>query len=119
MVDLDWTKFDAIYLFNPFFENVLSLASIDDTVPLGFERYKTYVNVVRRKLRDLPVGVRVATYHGFGGTFPDCYELKLRERIGSDCLKVWVKVRDAEPLCEAELAAADLAAWELARQAFV
>jgi protein-L-isoaspartate O-methyltransferase len=32
MADLDWSFFDAFYLFNPFYENVLKAIRIDETV---------------------------------------------------------------------------------------
>lgn len=116
MADLDWSAFDAFYFYNPFFENVVAFASNNDSDPVGFQRYEAYVAIVRSKLRFLSLGTKVATYHGFGGKVPDCYELTVRERIGSDQLNVWVKTREAEPMSEAELAEVDMSEWDLASE---
>ena len=91
MADLDWTVFDAFYLFNPFYENRLKSIRIDDTVSHSQERFSRYIEIVRAKLRDARAGTKVATYHGFGGDLPSEYCLLQREPIGMSALEIWFK----------------------------
>lgn len=94
MADLDWNLFDAFYLFNPFYENVLKNIRIDDTVSHSQERFQRYVEIVRLKLRSARAGTRVATYHGFGGELPHDFQLLRREPIGSSYLEIWEKIEN-------------------------
>ena len=94
MEDLDWTGYDAFYLYNPFLENVCMPAMLDDTVPLRPEYYFRYVETVQQKLRRQPIGTRVVTYHGFGGEMPYGYRMIEKREIGSDFLQCWVKDDD-------------------------
>jgi SAM-dependent methyltransferase len=94
MVDLDWSAYNAFYLYNPFLENAYSPSIIDKTVPLKLEFYYKYIETVRQKLTDLPLGTRVVTYFGFGGDMPYGYRLVTSRAIGSDFLMCWVKEND-------------------------
>ena len=89
--DVDWTRFDAYYLYNPFSENIHPLKSIDSSIPLGRPLYRDYVETTERKLREAPEGTRVAFYHGFGGVVPKTFRRETSEFIGSGILEVWVK----------------------------
>lgn len=91
MADLDWEQFDAFYLFNPFYENLLKVIRIDDAISHSQERFKRYIELVRSKLGNAPPGTQVATYHGFGGDMPSGYELLRREVIGTSFLELWIK----------------------------
>jgi SAM-dependent methyltransferase len=91
MVDLDWSRFEAFYFFNPFYENKLKDIRIDETVSMGLGKFERYVDTVRAKLDALRRGTRVVTYHGFGGDMPKSFELQSREQIGSSCLELWTK----------------------------
>lgn len=94
MVALDWSEFDGIYLFNPFYENrMLPFSRIDLSIPATQDRYDFYIETVHAKLARLKKGTRVATYHGFGGDFPRNYELHYQEQIGTSQLELWIKVR--------------------------
>ncbi len=93
MMDLDWSDYNAFYLYNPFSENVC-LPAIDETVPLKPEYFCLYVEVVQQKLMNLPVGTRVVTYHGFGGKMPYGYRMVANREIGSGCLTCWIKESD-------------------------
>jgi predicted RNA methylase len=95
MMDIDWTQFNSIYLFNPFFENVMKDSSfwIDTTIDLNKHLYNLYIRTVEEKLSKQEVGTRVVTYHGFGGMFPKSYDLILKEPIYSGHLELWVKLR--------------------------
>lgn len=91
MADLDWSFFDAFYLFNPFYENILKAIRIDETVAFNRDKFSRYVEIVRTKLRNAKIGTRVATYHGFGGEMPIGYRRIKKEPIGTSYLELWVK----------------------------
>jgi SAM-dependent methyltransferase len=91
MMDLDWSSYNAFYLYNPFLENLCLPAALDQTVPLKPEFFFLYVETVQRKLLALPIGTRVVTYHGFGGEMPYGYRQVASKSIGSDFLRCWVK----------------------------
>jgi len=93
-LDLDWSDYDAFYLYNPFAEHVMeSPFVIDRSVELEPELYVPYVEGVQDKLARLPRGVRVATFHGFGGEMPSEYVLVTTEPYGTDRVELWVKAR--------------------------
>lgn len=92
VIALDWSEYDAFYLFNPFYENkMLPFNRIDITVPANQYRYEFYIETVQSKLAQLKQGTRVVTYHGFGGDFPEGYELHYQENIGTSELELWIK----------------------------
>ncbi|MDB4995291.1 MAG: hypothetical protein JWM74_2723 [Myxococcaceae bacterium] len=92
--DVLWPAFDAFYLFNPFAENAFGVdEQLDRTVELSRARYVRDICFVEKMLAMAPAGTRVLTYHGFGGTIPDTFQLLLRERVGSDALELWLKTR--------------------------
>ncbi|MBL9018960.1 MAG: class I SAM-dependent methyltransferase [Myxococcales bacterium] len=83
---LDWTEFDALYLYNPF-----ELPLFRD-VPPGASLAEQTAQVQRR-LAAMPSCARVVTLHGFGGTMPASYELLYHEVIpgvGLD-LAMWIQ----------------------------
>ncbi|MBK6516198.1 MAG: hypothetical protein IPM79_02860 [Polyangiaceae bacterium] len=85
----------AIYLFNPFGENLYSgAAQIDARVPLGKDRYRRDVGLVEQVIGSMPAGGRLVTYHGFGGRIPDSFSLARDIPIGSDALKLWLQSED-------------------------
>jgi len=91
--DIDWCQFDAFYLFNPFEENVFANhGALDRSVVLSEARFWADVAFVERKLARLPVGVRVATFHGFGGRIPPSYELVAQHPLCGAVLRFWTKV---------------------------
>jgi len=90
---MDWSEFDAVYLFNPFQENKTPEQRLDDTVPLSREVFHEYVGAVYEKLETLPKGARVVTYHGFGGAFPMTFEREVSEWCCRGPLELWIKTR--------------------------
>ena len=92
MSDLDWSEFDRIYLYNPFHEQTSGpWVQIDDTISYSRDRQSTYVQSVVEKLNSLAAGTRVATYFGFGGTFPTGYTKLAYEHFEQGPLEVWRK----------------------------
>jgi predicted RNA methylase len=92
MVDLDWSSFDAIYLFNPFWENIDPSIRIDDMCELSSELFTTYVSATRKKLATLKTGTRVVILNGFGGELPPSYQMVHAEDVGYLVLQVWEKI---------------------------
>jgi SAM-dependent methyltransferase len=86
---LDWTAFDAFYLFNPFGE--LRVDTIDRAIVSDVERYRSAVRGVRDRLARARIGTRVVTYHGFGASLPDGYSLLAMEVAGTGRLALWVR----------------------------
>lgn len=91
MANLNWSNFDAFYLYNPFFENIASYNHIDHSIPLATENFIRYTATVTAKLRKCKVGTKVVTYHGFGGDLPNDYFCEASKKAGSGELNLWVK----------------------------
>jgi SAM-dependent methyltransferase len=90
--DLDWSGFDAFYLYNPFAEHLLEKAFVlDDKIERDPICFAGYVEAVRDRLADARAGTRVVTYHGFGGALPSCYGVAADYAIGSDRVELWIK----------------------------
>lgn len=64
IVDIDFSGFDAFYLFNPFEENLETGLMIDASVRLNATLYSAYTEHVAGQLAMAPLGTRVATYCG-------------------------------------------------------
>ena len=71
---LDFSGFDAFYLFNPFEENLEESLKIDGSVPLSAALFDHYAEHVARELTKAPLGTRVVTYCGECGEVPVGYE---------------------------------------------
>lgn len=95
--------FQALYLFNPFAENLYAARDrLDSSVELNLDRYRRDIVVVETALDRLAVGARVATYHGFRGHVPDSFDMDREHPIGSDVLRLWVKSDRVAKGCWAE-----------------
>ena len=88
VAELDWTRFDAFYLFNPFAE-ALGARHVDPVIRQG--TYLETIAVVERKLSAVRIDARVVTYHGFGGELPSGFELVHREEARADELCLWIR----------------------------
>ena len=89
--DVEWSKFDGLYFFNPFGE----LGRLGLT-PLYAEardpaEYWRIVAFTEENLCRAKQGARVVTYHGFGGDMPSCFRLLIKEPVGTDYLECWEK----------------------------
>lgn len=85
---VDWSMYDAFYMFNPFAE--MLVYGPDDALTRR-EQYVAAIELVQRQLARSRVGTRVVTYHGFGGSLPSNYQLVHREAAREDELCVWVR----------------------------
>jgi hypothetical protein len=92
LVEIDWTPFDGIYLFNPFAEHLPQFRDpIDRSIDLCPALYRFYVHFVLERLAEAKTGTRVVTYHGFGAPPPKGYVLKADEACGTGRLALWIK----------------------------
>jgi len=80
MREVDWRRFDAFYLYNPF-------ADLD---PAG-SAAGACVRFVGEQLDAARPGTRVATYHGYGGGLPPSYRRELAGEGELAGLELWSK----------------------------
>jgi len=93
-LDLDWSAFDAFYLYNPFAEHLLEKAFLlDNQIDRNPWRFAGYVGAVRERLAAARLGTRVVTYHGFGGVPPSGYDLVCGDAVGTDRVELWIKTQ--------------------------
>ena len=91
MDTVNWSAFDAFYLYNPFAAILFGPAPFDSKV-----RWRMLTEQIARTeelLAALPQGTRVVTYEGFGGAMPDGYTASEVERFGDTQLSLWIKQR--------------------------
>ena len=91
MRDVDWTKFDGFYLFNPFLEHFVNSDGSKKALAIGWGKYTNYVEEVEDKLKCLRPGVRVVIFNGFGGKMPNEYVMLVDETWHDNALQLWVK----------------------------
>jgi hypothetical protein len=90
--DVDWSLYDGFYFFNPFEENIFrEQGCFDTSVVLSEERFWRDIAFIEKVLALVPIGTRVATFHGFGGTIPASYELVDQEPHRGGVLRFWTK----------------------------
>jgi hypothetical protein len=91
--DVDWSLHDAFYFFNPFEENLFrEQGCLDRAVILSEERFRSDVAFMEKVLAGVPIGTRVATFHGFGGRIPQGFELVDQQPHRGGVLRFWTKV---------------------------
>jgi SAM-dependent methyltransferase len=73
---LDWATFDAFYFYNPF--------------ELVHEARDRLIAGVEERLSSAAPGVRVMTFHGFGGQMPANYRLATHDTIEDGALTGWI-----------------------------
>lgn len=71
---IEFSDFEAFYLFNPFQENLEPAMQIDPTVSMSGQLYERYTEYVARQLAGAPVGTRLVTYCGVCEEVPLGYE---------------------------------------------
>jgi hypothetical protein len=77
VAEINFSNFDAFYLFNPFEENLETTLKMDASVNLSGVLYEKYTEHVARQLAIAPLRTRVVTYCG------SCEEVPL----GYECLE--------------------------------
>ncbi len=89
--DLNWSRYNAFYFYNPFYENLDPDKKIDERVELSPALYNQYIRMAQERLAEAPSGTRVVTFHGMGGEMPDGYERVLQEFQDTGFLELWIR----------------------------
>lgn len=103
ITEVDFSAYDAFYLFNPFEENLFKMGKIDRTTKLSALLYHLYTRHVAAQLGRAPLGTCVVTYHGLCEEIPASY--RCEDSWFDDALKLWRKIQDSPaanippPLC--------------------
>ncbi len=92
VTEIDFSNYDAFYLYNPFQENTVFIGAIDTTVELSVDLYDKYTKYVATQLSLAPLGTRIVTYAGACEEIPECYDLKRTDSTWD--LKLWVKSKE-------------------------
>lgn len=88
-IRIDWSPFDAFYLFNPFTEHLPGARRLDDTLQVAPTEHTQLLARIHDRLATLPSGTRVATFHGFGGSWSGGWSLAHAEEIEGGPLELW------------------------------
>jgi SAM-dependent methyltransferase len=96
VMELDFRKFDAFYLYNPFQENLTYSGAIDSTVELSRDLYDQYTKYVAAQLTQTPIGTRIVTYSGACEEIPEGFDIKRSDSTWD--LKLWIKSRETGTL---------------------
>ncbi|MEQ1875878.1 MAG: hypothetical protein ABL958_04470 [Bdellovibrionia bacterium] len=91
MSNIDWSSFNCFYLYNPFCEYLDPPLLTSDFSFGGDAEFKRAVFNARRKLRQLAIGSKVLTFHGYGDKFPEGFSLVHSERCVSGFLQLRIK----------------------------
>jgi hypothetical protein len=95
MLDLDWSKYDVFYFYNPFQEHThdgSDVGLIDKNIDLDRKYYMQYVNEVFRQMSHLKPGKKVITFHGYGGVMPQSMKLLNSYHVENGDLGLWEKI---------------------------
>lgn len=87
---LDFKLFDHFYFYNSFYENLIDTDKIDDSIDYSVELYNYYNRQLYNKLKEMPSGTRVVTFHSLEDEMPRDYHLV--EAQMNDLLKFWIKM---------------------------
>jgi len=87
---IEFKEFEAFYIFNPFYENIIAENPIDDTIQLEKNLYSLYSLYVKAQLSKMPAGTRLATYFSYLDEVPEGYEVQ--STYFGDKLKLWAKI---------------------------
>lgn len=89
VTDIDFQDFDAFYMYNPFFENLVPSLRLNNEIELTMPMYTYYFKHTSEKLNNTKSGTRLVTYHGNNFEIPDSFQ-KLKE-TEDGLLKLWIK----------------------------
>ncbi len=115
LLKVDFSKFDAFYLFNPFQENLKPDMRIDASVNLSSVLYESYTEHVAEQLAMAPLGTRVATYHGPGEVIPSGYECL--ESALDHGLQLWEKTSEQQAKTRLQAALPNNGKWRFSLEA--
>ena len=89
ITEIDFENFDAFYLYNPFFENLMPDLRLNNEIELSSSLYLYYFNYTERQLSKVRPGTRLVTYHGNNFEVPSSFK-KIKENADG-MLKLWIK----------------------------
>jgi predicted RNA methylase len=90
IIDVDFSAYDAFYLFSPFYENLEPDQRLNDEVKLEEKLYQVYLEYTELQLSKAKAGTRLVTYFGNNFEVPDSYE-RVRDAFDG-ALKLWIKM---------------------------
>lgn len=94
ILDINFSEYDAFYLFNPFYENLEFVKRLNDEVELEENMYQVYLDHTEEQLDQAKSGTRLVTYHGNNFEVPDSYKKETEAFNGE--LKLWIKQEKSE-----------------------
>lgn len=100
VMGVNWSAFDAFYLFNPFEEQRYAdiLCATPEEAESRRAQFTAHVEFVQQQLSSAATATRVVTYHGFGGEMPAGFDLVHREKALGDELCLWIRRPSRRPL---------------------
>lgn len=90
ITELDFRQYDHFYFFNSFYENIMDKDKIDDNITYSTHLFNYYHNQLYKKLKEMPTGTRVTTFHCMDDKIPPCYQV-VDSKVAT-LLKFWIKV---------------------------
>lgn len=93
MLDLEWSKFDVYYLYNPFQEHQIGsgIGVIEPNIDLDLKYFAQYTSEVFRQLSWAEKGKLLISFHGFGGRMPSSWKIRASKNIENGQLELWEK----------------------------
>ncbi len=86
---LDFKKFDGIYFFNSFHEQLDETCVLDETSKVSLQEYKKYHEALMEKLNECKSGTRLVTYYTFKNKIPSSFQFIDKNESG--LLKFYIK----------------------------
>jgi predicted RNA methylase len=87
--NIDFSVFDGFYLFNPFYENLETEARMDQQFAYSYKLYQKYTDYVKQQLAEMPLGTKVAAFHGYHNEIPNSF--RAQEHSEFSHLKLFTK----------------------------
>jgi tRNA A58 N-methylase Trm61 len=89
VMNTDFSNYDAFYLYNPFYENLVPSHQLNSEVELCGSFYGYYLKYTEHQLDKTKSGTRLVTFHGNNFEIPDSFEKIKESEDGS--LKLWIR----------------------------
>jgi len=87
---LDFRHYDHFYFYNAFYENMIGIDKIDDSIAYSSELFNYYNRYLCRQLGQKPAGTRLVTFHSLEDEVPPGYYVVGTEM--NSLLKYWIKI---------------------------
>lgn len=88
VLEVDFSDFDAFYLYNPFYENLISSKRLNSEVELSGSHYRRYLKYTENQLAKTRPGTPLVTFHGNAFEIPGSFK-KIKETTDG-ALKLWI-----------------------------